>query len=122
MSNKIKGKYGEDVAVNYLIKNGYKILDRNYHFSRYGEVDIIAYDKKEAALCFVEVKARSNDKFGSPFEAITALKLAKIHKCALSYLPKSPVKCSKFRIDAISVTLHQEGFEPKIDHIKNIEF
>ncbi len=122
MSNKIKGKYREDVAVNYLIKNGYKILDRNYHFSRYGEVDIIAYDKKENTLCFVEVKARSNDKFGSPLEAITALKLAKIYKCALSYLPKSPVKCSKFRIDAIAVILHQAGLEPEIDHIKNIEF
>ena len=101
MSNKIKGKYGEDIAVNYLIKNKYKIIERNYHFSRYGEVDIIALDKN--TLCFIEVKTRSNDKFGTPFEAVTKTKLNKIYKCAMSYISKPDIKIKSFRIDAISV-------------------
>ena len=62
MSNKIKGKYGEEIAVNYLIKNGCKIVEKNYRFSRYGEIDIIALDG--SILCFIEVKTRTSDRFG----------------------------------------------------------
>lgn len=122
MSNKIKGKYGEDLAVNYLIKNGYKILDRNYRFSRYGEIDIIALEKN--TLCFIEVKTRSSNAFGTPFESITNLKLAKIKKSAMAYISSSPVKFKNFRIDGISVLLTSKSgeTEPEISHLKNIEF
>ncbi len=122
MSNKIKGKYGEDIAAKYLIKKGYKIIERNYHFSRYGEVDIIAFDKGQ--LCFIEVKARTGDKFGAPLEAVTPSKLAKIHKCALSYLPKCPYGFKGFRIDVISILWQDNTMpgEPEITHIKNVEF
>lgn len=120
MSNKNKGKYGEEFAVNYLIKNGYKILEKNYHFSRYGEIDIIALDKN--VLCFIEVKTRSSDKFGTPFEAITKSKLDKIRKSALFYLQNSKTFYENSRIDAISVFLSGENTEPRIKHIKNIEF
>ncbi len=121
MSNKIKGKYGEDIAVNFLIKNGYKILERNYHFSRYGEIDIIALDKN--TLCFVEVKTRSSNRFGTPLEAITKTKLDKIKKSAYSYL-QNITGYKSFRIDAISVLLtsNDNTAEPVINHIKNIEF
>lgn len=121
MSNKIKGKYGEDIAANFLIKNGYKILERNYHFSRYGEIDIIALDKN--TLCFIEVKTRSSNRFGTPFESITKTKLDKIKKSAYSYLQNNA--CYKnFRIDAVSVFLKSDenSAEPVINHIKNIEF
>ena len=120
MSNKIKGKYGEDIAVNYLIKNNYKILDRNYHFSRYGEIDIIALDKN--TLCFIEVKTRSSNAFGAPLEAITRTKLDKIRKSALSYLQNSKIFYKNYRIDAISVFLQNTESKPQIIHIKNIEF
>jgi len=125
MSNKIKGKYGEDLAVNYLIKKGYKIIERNYRFSRYGEVDIIALDPAfGGTLSFIEVKSRSSNAFGTAFEAITPLKLDKIRKCALSYLPLAKCKFKNYRIDAISVSLHagKDEKEPEIKHIKNIEF
>ncbi len=122
MSNKIKGKYGEDTAVNYLIKNKYKIIARNYHFSRYGEVDIIAQDKD--TLCFVEVKTRTSDKFGTPLEAVTKTKLDKIRKCASAFISNSELKIKKYRIDAISILLSSktDTDEPEITHIKNIEF
>ena len=125
MSNKIKGKYGEDLAVNYLIKNKYKIIERNYHFSRYGEIDIIALAPEfGGTLCFIEVKTRSSDAFGSAFEAITKTKLEKIKKCAMAYLPKCPVKFKRHRIDAVSVLLYgdETSKEPNITHLKNIEF
>ena len=59
MSNIQKGKYGEELAAEFLIKSGYKIIDKNYKFSRYGEIDIIALEKD--TLCFIEVKTRTNN-------------------------------------------------------------
>ena len=73
MSNIQKGKYGEELAAEFLIKSGYKIIDKNYKFSRYGEIDIIALEKD--TLCFIEVKTRTNNNFGSGLEAVTKEKL-----------------------------------------------
>lgn len=122
MSNKIKGKYGEEIAVNYLIKNGCRIIEKNYRFSRYGEIDIIALDG--STLCFIEVKTRSSDKFGTPFEAITKSKLDKIKKSAFFYLQNSKTRYNSYRIDAISVflTSKENEKEPEIKYVKNIEF
>jgi len=120
MSNKIKGKYGEDFAAQYLANNGYKIVERNYRFSRYGEIDIIALDKN--TLCFIEVKTRTSDKFGTPLEAVTKDKLSKILKCGYSYLQDTKISYKNFRVDAISVSLKKPPDVPEISHIKNIEF
>jgi len=119
MSNMEIGKYGENLAKEYLIKKGYKIVEMNYKYSRYGEIDIIALDKNE--LCFVEVKTRRNNKFGTPMEAITKEKLMKIFSCIKNYtIENKNLKYSKCRIDAISIELTNEM--PKITHIKNVEF
>lgn len=118
MQNKIKGKWGEDIAKNYLVKNGYKILETNFHFSRNGEVDIIAMF--EGKIIFVEVKARTSVMFGHPFEAITRAKMNKIFACAQFYLSSCNVKYSGFQIDAISILLNEKP--PKIEHIKNLSF
>ena len=59
MTNKIIGKVGEDIAKNFLIKKGYKILEMNYRFSRVAEIDIIA--TKKDILHFVEVKTRTQE-------------------------------------------------------------
>ena len=65
------GKTGEEIAEIYLIKNGYKILERNFS-CRQGEIDIIARDIKE--IVFVEVKTRTNKKYGEPIDSITYYK------------------------------------------------
>ena len=117
MSNKEIGKYGEDLASEYLVKNNIKIIERNYRYSKYGEIDIIALDKDE--LCFVEVKTRTSDKFGTPLEAITKEKLLRIYSCIKEYTNKTSVKYKKARIDAISIELTTE--KPIINHVKNIE-
>ena len=69
------GKKGETVAVRYLKKQGYRIVEQNYR-SKVGEIDIIARDKQ--SLVFVEVKTRTNEKFGLPETSITQEKLEKI--------------------------------------------
>ena len=71
--NKLVGKKGEDIAVEYLRKRGMKILDRNWHFSKNSEIDIIALENE--TLVFVEVKTRTNLNCGHPFEAIDYNKL-----------------------------------------------
>lgn len=101
MTNKEIGKYGENLAKKYLENLGYKILDMNYKYSRYGEIDIIALYKNE--LCFVEVKTRRNNKFGTPMEAITKDKLIKIQLSAKNYIQEKKPKFEHYRIDAISI-------------------
>src|SRR5688572_24696728 len=79
------GNIGEDLACNYLLKLGYKIIGRNFRI-RGGEIDIVASDKE--ILVFVEVKARFNHKFGLPIESITPWKLKALQKSALFYIQK----------------------------------
>lgn len=67
MNNREFGNKGEDLACEYLIKNGYKILERNKHFSKLCEIDIIA--KLKDKVVFVEVKTRKSNAFGSKSEA-----------------------------------------------------
>ena len=114
MSNISIGKKGEELAQEFLIKLGYKILETNKRFSRFCEIDIIAEDKN--TLVFCEVKTRKTDICGSPLEAITKSKYQNIKKGIFFYLQENP-KYKKFRIDAVSVFL-----EPKLEikHLKNI--
>ncbi len=73
-NTKAIGNLGEDRAVEYLENLGYEIFERNFR-TRFGEIDIIARDGE--TLCFVEVKKKTSDRFGSPAEMITPKKLDK---------------------------------------------
>ena len=114
MQNKQLGLNGEDIAEKFLIKQGYKILERNRHFSRYCEIDIIAQDKD--TLVFVEVKTRKTDICGHPLEAITKTKYKNIRTGLSLYLQENP-NYKKYRIDVVSILL-----KPKLEikHLKNI--
>lgn len=79
------GKIGEDTATRYLEKMKYTILKRNYR-NRRGEIDIIASYNR--TLVIVEVKARSNNRFGNPIDAIDEIKINKIKECTKYYLYK----------------------------------
>lgn len=114
-SNKIIGKSGEDLACQFLQKQGYKILERNFRYSRLAEIDIIAKDKD--TLVFVEVKTRTNENCGHPFEAINHKKLEHIFKAGLAYMQTTEEEYKKFRIDIISV-LGKDT--PKIEHLKDV--
>ena len=110
-----KGRLGEEIAENYLKKLGYKIIEKNWHYSKNAEIDIIAIES--STLVFVEVKTRTSLNFGHPFEAISQAKIKKIYSAIYAYLQKSPQKYKQFRFDGIAII----GFEnPKIEHIKSI--
>jgi putative endonuclease len=107
------GKEGEELAVRFLKKEGYRIIDKNYR-TPFGEIDIIADDG--GVLVFVEVKTRSGDVFGFPFEAVDRRKRDKIRKVALCYLKKIR-KEPPARFDVLSIDF--EDGEKTIDHIKD---
>ncbi|MBP9719182.1 MAG: YraN family protein [Candidatus Levybacteria bacterium] len=115
------GKLGEDLACEYLLKNNYTIVERNFH-AKGGEIDIIAIEtaKNQKTLCFIEVKTRTTLAFGTPFEAISFWKLKAMQKTAIYYtiLHKSLPKA--LRLDAVGVILSGTHEIVKIEHLKNI--
>jgi len=120
MTNKIIGKYGEGLAKNFLIKNGFKILEMNFKYSKLSEIDIIAY--KNNSIHFVEVKTRSTLNFGAPFEAVNRKKLLSIFQCAQFYLKNTNVKYKRYQIDVIGIILNNniDNDEPEFQFIENI--
>lgn len=81
--SKKKGQYGEVVAAEYLIKKGYEILIKNYRFKQ-SEIDIIS--KSKNTIVFIEVKFRSNNKFGNPEDFVSDNQKKSIIKAAEQYL------------------------------------
>ena len=116
MTNKEIGKYGENLAKDFLIKKGYDIIETNFHYSKMAEIDIIA--KKNDTIHFVEVKTRTSNSFGTPLEAIDYKKLQSIYHAGLFYIQKN--KYSKFQIDAVGIVLDKDK-NPDFRFIENIE-
>ena len=108
------GKIGEDTATRYLEKMKYTILKRNYR-NRRGEIDIIASYNR--TLVVVEVKARSNNRFGNPIDAIDEIKINKIKECTKYYLYKEKKQFSEIRFDVIEIYQIKEHYV--VNHIKN---
>ncbi|MBS6062345.1 YraN family protein [Criibacterium bergeronii] len=100
--NTQKGKQGEELACNYLLKNGYKIITRNYK-TKFAEIDIIAYKAK--IISFVEVKSRSSVDYGRGYEAVDNRKMNKIRTNANYYLCTSDVDYEGLSFDIIEVDL-----------------
>lgn len=112
-SKKETGSFGEDQAVDFLLKNGYKIVQRNWRYLK-GEIDIIA--KKGEWLVFVEVKTRSTTDFGSPEEFVTSRQQKLIINTAHQYII-SHDRHEEARFDVIAVVVRNN----KIDQIQHIE-
>jgi len=106
---------GEEIAEKYLQKLGFKIIDRNFR-ARNTELDIVAIH--DNTLIFVEVKTRSTNKFGTPFEQIAYFKLKSLIKAAQHYKITHKNLPDLMRIDAVSVQFDLK--EPKVKHIQNI--
>lgn len=115
--NQLKGKRGEDAAVEYLTNHGYKIVDRNVS-TRYGELDIIA--QKGGILAFIEVKARKVDSMISAREAVGKSKQIKLIKTAVIYL-KDRHTTLQPRFDVIEVYFDvlNAGVVHEINFIEN---
>ncbi len=110
-----KGQGAEDVAVEFLEGLGYRIVKRNFHFGRIGEIDIIAKDKE--SLVFVEVKGRESFKYGDPLLSITPKKQNSMRRTAEGYLYVNKISDVECRFDIITVDLREKP--PKIEHLVN---
>jgi putative endonuclease len=106
------GRRGEEIALRYLARKGYQILERNYR-CRYGEIDLIARDGD--TLVFVEVKSRKSDIFGMPEESVGRAKQRKISTVALHYLTEKTLHGRRARFDVVSIVT--TSGEEKITHI-----
>ncbi len=110
------GIEGEAIAERYLTTKGYSILAKNYRFEK-SEIDIIA--KKENILIFVEVKARTDNRYGFPEEAISDKKKEKLMEGAEAYLLENNLQCP-IRFDVIAITKSANSME--IEHIVDAFF
>lgn len=107
----------ELIAIEYLQRKGYKILDTNFKFGRFWEIDIIAVH--EGYTTFFEVKYRSSEKYGAAEESITKSKLYKIFKSAQVYCKQNNINYEDMKIEAIVIEKHSDKY--RLKHYRNIE-
>ena len=114
-TTRARGIRGEALAVTYLKKKGYKIIERNYR-CQWGEIDLIARDGK--TLIFVEIKSRSSSDFGLPQDAVDRFKQEKLIQAAKAYLAEHHVQENiPARFDVVAVRLTPSG--PEMELIKD---
>ncbi len=99
------GKRGEMLAAEYLLKANYRILERNWRFSK-AEIDIIA--EKSGVLIFIEVKTRSDTRFGEPESFISARKERMMQEAAAAYMVEKQYEW-EIRFDVIGILLAGNG-------------
>ena len=102
------GKRGEELALRFLKRSGYKIIERNY-VCKMGEMDIIAQEKD--TLVFVEVKTRTSMAFGPPQLAVNPTKQMQLSKVALNFLKEKKREDVKARFDVVAIVLRPTGEE-----------
>ena len=105
------GKLGEELAIEFLRKNGYEILETNWTFQK-AEIDIIA--KKENILAIVEVKTRSSIEFGLPQDFVKPKKIQLLVKAVDAYVIEKDLDIG-VRFDIIAI--HKEGKSFVMDHL-----
>lgn len=111
MQRKELGKKGEEIALRFLKKRGYRIIERNY-VCKMGEMDIIA--KEKDTLVFVEVKARTSTTFGPPQLAVNSSKQRQLSKVALNFLKEKQIEDMKARFDVVAILLGPKGEEVEL--------
>lgn len=121
MTEKIKtGQEGENLAAAYLVKNGYKIIARNFR-EKCGEIDIIA-KSPDGILVFIEVKTMTGDSGNlKPEDQLTSSKLKKFRRIASLYAGNHPeiiIDEKGWRLDLIAIELNRG--EPIVRHYNNV--
>jgi len=118
--NRKKGNLGENIACDFLKKEGYAIIEKNYQ-KRIGEIDIVA--SKKDILHFIEVKTRSDSSlaiFGLPQDAVNEKKKRKIIRTALYYLQEENFpEDTSWQIDVIAITVDWQRKKAKICFFEN---
>ena len=116
LSTRALGDYGERLACRYLVSQGVTILDRNWRCAR-GEIDIVALDGSHLVVC--EVKTRTTEAFGAPFEAVTWTKRRRLRRLAGLWRDHHPEQArgADLRIDVISIVRPRDG-RARLEHIR----
>ena len=107
------GKKGEQLAVNYLLRQRYEIIERNYRFDK-AEVDIIA--KKDEILAIVEVKTRSTTDFGNPQDFVKPKQIQRLVKAVDEYVTVNGLDV-EVRFDIIAIVKNKNVLD--IEHLEN---
>ena len=108
------GKTGEQLAADYLLKKGYRILERNYYYDK-AEIDIIA-QKEPGVLAIIEVKTRSSNYFGDPQDFINSSKIKLLVKAANEYVISNNLN-EEIRFDIIAIIKNKTT--QKIQHFED---
>jgi putative endonuclease len=110
------GRHGEDLAAEYLQQSGLRVLDRNWRCGQ-GEIDIIAVERRVLVAC--EVKTRSSERFGTPLESISRVKLKRLRRLAILWVVAHGVLFDEIRVDAVGVLRTASG-EFTIEHARGV--
>ncbi|GAW92859.1 YraN family protein [Calderihabitans maritimus] len=110
------GKRGEEEAVRYLRKNGYRILETNFR-CRLGEIDIVAKEGED--IVFVEVRSRTSSLFGLPEETVSWTKQRKLLQLARVYLTAKRLEGKNFRFDVVGILLGEDGAVKRLTLYRN---
>ena len=117
MNNKKIWDQWELIAIKYLQDKWYKLLDTNFKFGRFWEVDLIV--QKDGITVFLEVKYRTNTRFWAPEESLTPYKLYKCKKTVEYYCKKNRIDFELIRFDAITILKQEKSH--RLKHYRNIE-
>ncbi len=110
------GRQGEQLAAEYLQRQGLRILARNWRCSE-GEIDIVAADRRVLVAC--EVKTRSGTRYGTPLEAVTRKKRARLLRLAVRWVVANGVLFDEVRVDVVEV-LRDESGGFTIEHVRGV--
>lgn len=115
--NKKTGNLGEDIAAQFLEDKGFRIIQRNFRYSTFGEIDIIA--RQNEYLVFVEVKTYKTEEFGEPFLLVNRKKQEKIRKLAQIFMLQKKITDTDCRFDVIGIKIGKVDSGNLINHIDN---
>jgi putative endonuclease len=117
LSTRALGDYGERLACRYLLAQGLTVIDRNWRCVR-GEIDVVARDGRELVVC--EVKTRTTEAYGAPFEAVTWSKQRRLRRLAGLWRDDHPEEAAgPLRMDVISI-LRLPGQAPRLEHLRGV--
>lgn len=110
------GRYGEQLAARHLTDLGMVVLDRNWRCDA-GEIDLVLRDGGVLVVC--EVKTRTSTAFGTPHEAITAAKLARLRRLAARWVSAHDLRPRDIRIDLVAIVRPRRG-PSEVDHVRGL--
>ncbi len=110
------GEFGERLAARHLVAEGMTLLAARWR-CRHGEIDLLAVDQGCLVVC--EVKTRRSVQAGSPLEAVTPVKLARLRRLAAAWLAEQDHTYPQVRIDVVAVLVPRAG-RPVVEHLRAV--